>query len=400
MSRPSVLFLGGSRWQADFIGRAASLGVRALVADISGDAPGRAKADRFVQMDTSDREALLALARREGVRAVIAEQSDRVVPVAGFLNEQLGLPGIDLATAHRFTDKLAQRRALEGSGIAMPRYAEVRSVAAAAEHAARWGYPVVIKPKSAQASLGVFKIADAAMLALRFPDALAHAADGALLVEEFVDGLEVTVEAFSIDGRCHVLAVSEKAHYADNPCVACRLAYPPRLAAAVHERLRADAARAVEALGLRQGISHAEYRLRDGVPHLVEAAARGGGNRIASVIVPHVSGVDVYALLMDAVLGRPVSMPRIAARAAVLEFFDFPAGQVMEIEGVEAARREARPYELSLDVASGQSIRAAADDRTRPGFFIVLADERDDADARSARIRDLVRPRYAPRCAA
>lgn len=400
MSRPSVLFLGGSRWQADFIGRAASLGVRALVADISGEAPGRAKADRFVQMDTSDRGALLELARREGVRAVVAEQSDRVVPIAGFLNEQLGLSGIDPATARRFTDKLAQRRALDGSGFAIPRYAEVRSAGAAAEHAARWGYPVVIKPKASQASLGVFKVADAGALALRFPDALAHAADGALLVEEFVDGLEVTVEAFSIEGRCHVLAVSEKTHYANNPCVACRLAYPARLAPAVHERLRADAARVVEVLGLRQGISHAEYRLRDGVPYLVEAAARGGGNRIASVIVPHVSGVDIYGLLMNALLGRPVSMPRVAARAAVLEFFDFPAGQLMEIEGVEAARSEGRPYELSLEVAPGQSIRAAADDRTRPGFFIVLADQRADADARSARIRGLVKPRYAPRCAA
>lgn len=400
MSRPSVLFLGGSRWQADFIARAASLGVSALVADVSAEAPGRAKADRFVQMDTSDRGALLELARREGVRAVVAEQSDRVVPIAGFLNEQLGLPGIDPATARRFTDKLAQRRALEGSGIAMPRYAEARSAAAAAEHAARWGYPVVIKPKSAQASLGVFKVADADSLAVRFPDALAHATDGALLVEEFVNGLEVTVEAFSIEGRCHVLAISEKAHYADNPCVACRLAYPARLAPGVLQRLSADAARTVEILGLRQGISHAEYRLRDGVPYLVEAAARGGGNRIASVIVPHVSGVDVYGLLMDALLGRPVSLPRVAARAAVLEFFDFPAGRVMGIEGIEAARREGRPYELSLDVVPGQSIRGAADDRTRPGFFIVLADERRDADARSARIRALVKPRYAPRYAA
>jgi carbamoyl-phosphate synthase large subunit len=329
---------------------------------------------------------------------VIAEQSDRVVPIAAFLNEQLGLPGIDRATARVFTDKYAMRNALAaaGAGVPMPRYAEVRSCGEALDHAAAWGYPLVLKPKASQASLGVFKVDDPAELRRAFGRTARHAGSGgAILVEEFIDGTEVTVEAFSLDGRCHVLAVSEKAHYAFNPCVARRLAYPPRFEPAELECVRAVAARVVETLGLRDGISHAEYRVRDGVPHLVEVAARGGGNRIASLIAPHVSGVDLYELLVARLLGRPVAMPPVARRAAVLEFFDFEPGAVRAIHGLEEVRRAGLAADVAVDVAAGGTIEKPTDDRTRVGYFITLGETRDDVDAKGARVKELVRVEYA-----
>lgn len=382
----------------DVIARAAALGLRTVVADISPSAPGRAIASRFVEMDTNDRDALLALAKSESVDAVIAEQSDRVVPVAAFLNERLGLPGIDPDTARVFTDKYAMRNAVAEAriGVMMPRYAEVRTCDEALGHAAEWGYPAVLKPKSSQASLGVFKVDDDAELRAFFGQTMRHAGNsGGVLVEEFIDGTEVTVEAFSLEGRCHVLAVSEKAHYAFNPCVARRLAYPPRFDASVLECVRSVAARVVEALGLRDGISHAEYRVRDGMPYLVEVAARGGGNRIASMIVPHVSGVDAYELLIARLLGRSVDMPPIARRAAVLEFFDFPPGLVRAIRGVQEVQRAQLVADMGIDVAPGTVIQEPTDDRTRLGYFIALGENRDEVDAKAAQVKELVRVEYA-----
>jgi carbamoyl-phosphate synthase large subunit len=397
-ARPSALVLGGSRWQVDVIRRAAELGLRTIVADISASAPGRACANTFVEIDTNDREGLLKLARAERVDAVIAEQTDRVVPVAAYLNEQLRLPGIDPATARVFTDKYAMRNALAAAraGVMMPRYAEVRSAGEALEHARAWGYPVVLKPKTSQASLGVFKVDDADELRRFFGQTVRHAGTGgAVLVEEFIDGTEVTVEAFSLDGRCHVLAVSEKAHYAFNPCVARRLAYPPRFEPPVLDRVRSVAARVVETLGLRDGISHAEYRVRDGVPYLIEVAARGGGNRIASLIVPHVSGVDMYELLISRLLERPVSMPPIEKRAAILEFFDFAPGVVRSIRGVEEVGRAGLVADMAVDVAHGSVIHEPTDDRTRLGYFIAVGETRDDVDGKATRVKDLVHVEYA-----
>src|SRR5205814_4427304 len=132
-----------------------------------------------------------------------------------------------------FTDKHAMRAALEGSGIPMPQYAEVRSAAEAKRRAAEWGYPVVLKPKASQSSLGVFKARCDQEVDRFAPETLQRSTDGAFLVEEFIDGTEITVEGFALDGRCTLLAVSEKEHYAYHDCVAKRLAYPPRFDAAL-----------------------------------------------------------------------------------------------------------------------------------------------------------------------
>src|SRR5262249_48621734 len=160
-----------------------------------------------------------------------------------------------------------------------------------------FGYPAVLKPKLSWASKGVHKVDDATQLRQFFPRTLAESKDGFILVEEFVAGMEVTVEGFSLDGAYHLLGISEKRHYDFNACVANRLASPHRLPPEVLGRIEDRVRRIVTHLELRDGISHAEFRLRDGRPYLMEVAARGGGHRISSVIAPHLSGWPLYDLL-------------------------------------------------------------------------------------------------------
>jgi biotin carboxylase len=389
-----ALILGGGVFQLDLIRRVQTLGYRAVVTDISADAAGSTVADEFVAVDTNDRVALLDVARQHRVQLVLGDQADRVVPIQGWLNSRLGLPGIDEATAERFTNKLAMRDALARTGVAMPRYAVASSLAAARKLAASMGYPVVLKPKLSWASMGVFKVDSPDELAQHYPETLRHAADGRILVEEFVDGLEITVEGYCHGGRFYLLAVSEKAHFAHQVCVARRLAYPPRLPANVLERIERDAARVVEGLGLREGISHAEYRLRDEIPYLIEVAARGGGNRISSLIVPHVSGVDCYELLVRRLEGQTLPMPPRRARAAALEFFNFQPGLVRRIDGLAQVHAEGLVAQLELKFQAGDRIAVPTDDRARVGFFIALGETRDEVDAKSQRVRELVQVHY------
>ncbi|MCU1244509.1 MAG: hypothetical protein JWN02_419 [Acidobacteria bacterium] len=390
----TAMILGGSRWQLDLIRAARRAGLRTLVTDIQAEPPGRAEGDHFVQIDTSDREGLLELARSRAVGLVLAEQTDRTVPVAAWLNEQLALPGIRPAVAQRFTDKYAMRNALRGSRVHMPEYAEVGMAEEALACAERWGYPLVLKPKSSQSSIGVFKVSGAEAIREHFPRTVSESKDGRILIEQFIEGTEITVEAFSLDGRCTVLAVSEKEHYPFNDCVARRLAYPPRFSPEVMAAIDATAREVVETLGLVDGISHAEYRLREGVPYLVEVAARGGGSRIASTIVTHVSGVDMYALLLDKLLHGSAVMPPLLHRAAVLEFLDFAPGMVKAIHGVDNAVEQNLVHEIHLAFAAGDTIRKPEDDKSRLGYFIALGEDRDEVDRQSAAVKALVQVEY------
>jgi biotin carboxylase len=243
--------------------------------------------------------------------------------------------------------------------------------------------------------MGVFKVDNPYALRNCFKDSLAQSHDGRILAERFIDGPEITVEGFCLEGRFHVLAISEKEHYGFNACLARRLSYPPRYSESRMARIRETATKVVETLGLGDGISHAEYRLQGDVPYLVEVAARGGGNRVASRIVPHVSGVDVYELLVRRLRGEQVNMPPLLHRAASLEFLDFAPGMVKAIHGLDQARQEGLAWELQLAFGAGDTIEQPSDDRRRLGYAIVLGERRDDVDARCARIKGLVRVEYA-----
>jgi biotin carboxylase len=293
-----------------------------------------------------------------------------------------------------FTDKYEMREALAGTAVAMPKYAEVSTVGEAEAATRQWGYPLVLKPKNSQASLGVFKVADERELRDHFATSMNESRDGKILVEEFIDGTEVTVEGFSVGGKCYVLAISEKAHYDFNPCVARRLAYPPRFNPEIIARIKETAENVVDSLGLQDGISHAEYRVRDGIPHLVEVAARGGGNRIASVIIEHVSGVDVYAMLIRRLLGQPVEMPARSSRAANLEFLHFRSGKVKAISGIAEVRASNLVSHIELDFGTGDTIEPPRDDKGRHGYFISLGETRDEIDEKAARVKEMVRVEY------
>lgn len=252
----------------------------------------------------------------------------------------------------------------------------------------------MLKPKARQASLGVFKVNDERQLLEAFPATLQESTDGKILIEEFIDGIEVTVEAFSLAGECRALAVSEKTHYDFNPCIASRLAYPPRMAECTILAIKRTAESVVQRLGLKDGISHAEYRVRAGVPYLVEVGARGGGNSIASTIIPHVSGVDVYELLIRRLQGLDAQFPQIENRSALLQFFDFQPGRVKAVEGLDVVRRDKLAQEIELYFGPGDVLAEASSDRSRPGYFIVLGDTRDETDEAARRVLELVKVGY------
>ena len=299
----TALILGGGRWQVGLITSAKLLGLRTIVADISANAPGRALADQFVQIDTNDRIGLKKLAGQVKPQLILADQTDRLVPIAGYLNDSFGLPGISESVAERFTNKFTMRQSLEHSGIPMPGIRVVHSLQEANDAVPHLGLPVIVKPLQSQSSMGVRLVTAVDQLASAY--ATASGVGGpSVLVEQFIDGVEVTVESVSLNGNCSVLAISEKTHYSHNPCVARLLAYPPRFPNATMDRIRKTAKAVVEHLGLETGLSHAEYRVREGIPYLVEVAARGGGNGIASTIVPHVSGVDTYSVVIRNSSGR------------------------------------------------------------------------------------------------
>ena len=198
--------------------------------------------------------------------------------------ERLGLPHNPPAAVARTRDKAAMRRALAEQAIPQPPFVVLERDGDAAAAAEEVGLPCVVKPVSLSGSRGVIRANDhrevrAAVARVRaILVAAGRPAEEPLLLEGYVAGVEVAVEALMRDGELEVLAIFDKPDPLEGPYFEETLyVTPSRLPAAVLGEVERITAAAARALGLREGPVHAELRVDAGQPWVLELAARSIG---------------------------------------------------------------------------------------------------------------------------
>ncbi|KUN02177.1 carboxylase [Streptomyces yokosukanensis] len=269
-------------------------------------------------------EAGLALAERHPVAGVMTWTEWYLVPVAR-LARRLGLPTPGPEVMQGCRNKATSRVLFARHAVPSAASTVVRTLEEAARAAGHIGYPVVLKPAARAASLGVIRIDTPEEL----PDAYAFAAQAAghgaestqVLVEEYLDGPEVSVECVTYQGTTTVVAVTRKT-----------VGLPPYFEEIAHvvdaaDPLVADVApaaqAAVRALGITDGVSHVELRLVDGRPRLIEVNARLGGDMIGH-LVHLATGVDLARAAADIACNRAPDLTRTRSRAAAIRMI-YPA---------------------------------------------------------------------------
>jgi carbamoyl-phosphate synthase large subunit len=390
-----MLFLPGGVWQVPVIRLARAMGFHVTCVDGTPDPPGFAAADEGIGVSLQDLPALVQIARHRRVQAVVTEQTDFAVPIAARLAAELGLPGLPLDVAEAATNKGVMRQRVLQAGIRQPRFRVCRTSAEVLAAAQEIGLPLFHKPVDGQSSRGVGVLQDAtpAAGAAALARSLAASRCGAAIFEQFIHGTECTVEGFVVDGRPVTLAISDKEHYADLPGVARTLTYPPAFPEVVCQRIAAANEAAARALGIPFGITHAEFLVdAEGMPWLVEMAARGGGTFIASHIVPALTGVHPAAALMRCLMGRKPDVSPRYRRAAQLRFLRLPRGRrVLRYANLQDLAQRPGILALQFHIAPQSSVPSVEDDRSRHGFVITHAPTRDEAIALADAIeRDLV----------
>lgn len=379
--QPIVCVIAGGEWQLPLITRLKLRGYKVLVINLYGETAGALAADVFEKADVTDREACLQIAKHYSPSAILTDQSDIAVPATAYVAESLGLNGIGVECARRFTNKLIMREAAVRIGVPCPRYSAVTDEAGARNFFYRLNGPMVLKPLENQSSRGVTLINSVDEIAMAFDSARRFSqADSPVLAEEFIGGPEHTVEGFANQYGHESLAVSAKAHFQEAPMVASRLRYGP--VSPVLNKLCEQNDRLVEGLALPYGITHAEYRERDGEYFLVEIAARGGGTKVSSTIIPIMSGVDANNLLIDESLGRhSTRVQRVDTKTwCELAFLHFDSGTVSGMVSEETILAQSGVVDFKYNFEVGDCLLPPEDDRSRHAHVIVRADSPSGLD--------------------
>jgi biotin carboxylase len=252
----------------------------------------------------------------------------------------------------------------------------------------------VIKPTDNQGSRGVFKINNINELERKFSESIGYSREGIALVEEFIVGMEVTVEGFVAGGELVPLAISGKKHTPPPRIIATNLEFPPHFPARVMDEIKSTARRTASALGMRNGSFHGEFIVNDKGVYLVEAAHRGGGSGTSSHIVPAVSGVNILEKLVYVSLGEKVEIKPTRSDACILQFLEFQPGSCIDIKGLDWARQIPGVLLFELNFAPGGIIPEITDDSKRHGAAIVTANTIETAREILKRAIDTVKVQY------
>jgi biotin carboxylase len=381
---PRLLVLGAGPAQLGLLEAAHERGLWIAVVDRDPAAPGFRFADRRCILSTEDEPAIERLITALAIDGIVSPGTDWPVGVAARVAERAGLPHpIEPATAVLATNKLRQRERLAEAGVPQPQWWVLGGEDAAPDVPG----PVVVKAPDRQGQKGLTLVEDPAGLPDAIERARAAARNGLALVEELVDGPEVTVVGFSAGGVFTALAVTDRL-VAAPPAFGVALAHVwPSQAGSEAQNV---AAQAVAALGIENGPTYTQLRIDAHGPKVIEVAARLGGGHDAE-LVQAVTGIDLNGLTIDAAVGAelvPAQHHDGGVGGAVTRFLVAPPG-VLERDEVPddlVGVREIRLYREPGYVHA--PLRRGAD---RAGAILVTGDSRDEALARANAAADRIR---------
>ncbi len=391
-----LMIVGSGQWQISIIRRAKSMGYYVINSNLYSDSIGFKFADIGIKSDIYDLEDGLRIAREHKINGIISNQIDIAVPTVAYIAEKMDLPGIGVKTAELFTNKLKMREFCQKNGFDIPHFSLCITLQDAHVAAGEIGYPVVIKPINNRSSRGVHKIGNQSQLIEKFPDTMANCKDDQFLIEEYIGGVEHTVEGFKAIGGHTTLGISRKSHYDSNQVLSHRLFYSNDGQNSGYSELKKINDRLIEATGLRFGITHSEYKSFNGKFYLMEFAARGGGANISSHIVPQISGVNIEDLLIRSAMGETVPQISVPHQrcAALLQFFLLAPGKVRSVSGLQSICAHPNVLDAGIIFKTGDTLISPPNGSFRAGHFIAFEKTDEALERLSKDLSKLLKVEY------
>lgn len=333
-------------------------------------------------------EKIVAYAREHPVDAIVAVD-DGATLLAARAAAALGLPQNPPESAEAAQDKGIMRRLMSAAGVPCPVFRRFSLSEDPRTAAAQVEYPCVVKPLRLSGSRGVIRADDPDQFVgafLRLKRLLlgegysAEATD--ILVEDFIPGVEVALEGLLTDGELHVLALFDKPDPLDGPFFEETIyVTPSRLPEGTQAAIANCAARAAASIGLREGPVHAELRVNERGPWMLEIAGRSIGG-LCSTILEFGSGMCLEELILRHALGREIPTFDRENSAAGVMMIPIPRGGILRgVQGVEEASAVEHIEGVEITAKIGGAVVPLPEGNAYLGFIFARADDPATAEA-------------------
>lgn len=297
-----LAIIGASYLQCPLVEKAKEMGLYTICFAWKEGAVCADICDKFYPVSIIEKEEILRICQDERIDGICTIASDVAAPTVAYVANQMGLVGNDYEAAVRANNKYLMREAFAKADVPCPRYQMVHSIEEI--NLDKLEFPLIVKPSDRSGSLGVSKVTNIEELYQAVPNAIEKSFKKEAMVEEFIEGREISVEFISYNGRHYPLTITDKVTTEAPHFVELEHHQPAYLSNEQYKTIYQITENALNALGITNGASHSEYKITaDGRIAIMEVGARMGGDFIGSDLVRLSTGYDFVKGVIDVALG-------------------------------------------------------------------------------------------------
>ncbi len=399
-----MMILGASALQVPAIKKAKEMGYEVISVDYDPEAVGFELADVKLVVSTLDQEEVLRQARIYKPDVVITSTSDGPVRTAAYVNEQLGKkPDLAYEDSLCATIKSYMRDRLKEYNVPIPQYFIVKDEMEFAEAVAELKGDMIVKPADNAGSRGVVLVKKDAVSGQTVPQDVSevyvysksNSRNGVVMVEEFMEGEEVSVEAMTVNGETSIVTITDKLTTPPPYFVELGHAEPSRHPLELQEQIKEITKQAVAAIRLQNGPSHTEIKLTQDGPKIVELAARLGGDFITSRLVPLSTGVDMVGSSVVLATGGAIDLEKKWNKGAAIRFIPGESGTIADIVVPQEVYDLPGVEEIVLYKKAGDAVDGTKSSNDRLGHIIATGKDAQEASEKATDVLNRIKVHYA-----
>ena len=372
-----IMILGASILQLPAIRKAKEMGLQVITVDMDENAIGFKEEGIICEViSTIDSEKILEAAKKHNIDGIMTLASDMPMRSVAIVAKEMGLVGITEQTALNATNKAEMRQCLKESGVPIPQFFRVSSkeeYEEAIDYFKTSKLKCIVKPADNSGSRGVDLLSDLSdeeLISRAYEYSKSYSRGGDIVVEEYMEGPEVSVETLSVDGECHIIQITDKLTTGAPYFVEMGHSEPSAQPEDIKVRILEVASAAVKAIGIENGPSHTEIKVTKDGPKIVELGARLGGDNITTHLVPLSTGVDMVECCIKIALGEKPDLERKCELGSAIRYFKTEKGIITNIIGIEDAKKLYGVMQVSIVHGIGEKVSEIKNSIDRIGFVI------------------------------
>lgn len=388
----SILIFGLGSLQKSLIKQCKTLGIRTIGLDPTPNPICKNDVDVFRVVPGDDFDMTIAVAKDFNVDGLTCAATDKPLVMMARIAELLSLPFYSVETAEWSTDKFLMKQRFNDGGVPCAKGRLVNSFGEfESEH---WEYPVIVKPRDNSGSRGVIYCKDASAVREAMTEAFQFTKKTDVLIEEYIDGQEYSIEGIHYKGKSYVIQYTQKRVTSFPYNVELGHIQPADLTEEQKQQINEVIGKIAKALHFDNCGSHTELKIgRRGVV-VIETSPRLGGGMITSHLVPLSTGINMEQLTIKMAINESLDENDFIPtrhQFSTVQFFNLPQGVISRIKGLDILKEIDGVLDYEFELKEGDEVPLLTNGLKRYGQVLLQAPNRKELLKRIELINDIIK---------